>query len=222
MLGDTRAVSWREHRLLEALQQLANVADDEYERLVPSADRAGIDAVHSVARRATSFFAMPSSARDPAALGNAAFEKKLPDGSDALAARTVERAFDSLHTALGALRVPVRIDRARGHAIVVDAPDAWRGDRLSTFRARLQPEGLPRVFRQSVDDQLRVVLNAARGTRPGIAAVVAPAGYGKTTALGQIADRAPACGIAWTAAALCEDFDAGVPAQVRPSVRIPE
>lgn len=62
---------------------------------------------------------------------------------------------------------------------------------LFTRRQRLRPETLPAIRRTTLEERIRpLVVRALAGERADVAAITAPAGYGKTTCLGQVYDLA--------------------------------
>jgi hypothetical protein len=201
-------VNAREQRLLGALKELARMDRRTFDRLVPSKGRAGVEVVRRIAERAHAYFELPPADRQNEGLSDDAF---AADGAGASSSerRTIERGFQNLNEALSNLGASVRITRpARRPAEAVDAADAWSGERPSPFRQRLEPETFTRIERGAIDQALRAFLLPAPRALT-LAAVVAPAGFGKTTALGQIAASAGSLGVLWMSAAFCEDFAAG-------------
>lgn len=177
-------MDWRERRLLPSLKRLASITPDDYARLVPPNGRAGIDAFRQVALRCHDYFAQAE--REAGGLSNGTFAKKK-DEDDVRADRTVERAFASMHAALDSLGEPLRVERpADGPARIGDAPGAWAADRLVPPRRRLQPEALPRVERLNEKRSLERFFGATGAAVPSVAVVSAPAGFGKSTLLGQL------------------------------------
>ncbi len=198
------AVTWRERRLQMALDELVEIDAVRFDELVPGEGRAGLDAFRVVVEKTRQYFRTAVPTRDPAGLTNAAFTGKT--GSPALQPRTVERAFDGFHLALTNLGVPLRVDRRRSPAEVVDVEGAWSGEWPTPFRWRLRPEALPQIERKSLGERFRALLIEPRDKSPRLIALVGAAGMGKTTVLGQITDAASKSGINWTCGVFCEDF----------------
>jgi len=179
-----------------------------FDRLVPSKGRASVEVVRRIALRAQAYFELPPEDRENDGLSDDVFAADGA-GSSSGERRTIERGFQNLNEALSNLGASVRITRpARRPAEAVDTADAWAGERPSPFRQRFEPETLARIERGAIDQALRAFLSHTTRALP-LAAVVAPAGFGKTTALGQIAAGAPSQGVRWMSAAFCEDFAVG-------------
>jgi|GEM_PF-2199548 len=179
-----------------------------FDRLVPSKGRTSVEVVRRIALRAQAYFELPPEDRENDGLSDEVFVADSA-GASSSERRTIERGFQNLNEALANLGASVRITRpARRPAEAVDTADAWVGERPSPFLQRFEPETLARIERGAIDQALRAFLSRTTPALP-LAAVVAPAGFGKTTALGQIAAGAPTQGVRWMSAAFCEDFAAG-------------